>query len=134
MAARSRTKDWAPLFLEALQHSGMVTQAVKAAGISRRTAYARKARDAGFATAWEEAVDVATEQLEAEAVRRAIDGSDTLMIFLLKARRPEVYVERHQVRHALANAAPSNIEVSLEADGRKALASILRSRPVQRNG
>ena len=37
--------------------------------------------------------------LEAEAYRRAMAGSDRLMAFLLKARRPQVYRERVDVRH-----------------------------------
>jgi len=44
----------------------------------------------------EDAVDV----LEAVARRRAVQGSDTLLIFLLKAARPAKYRERHQVEHS----------------------------------
>jgi hypothetical protein len=35
-----------------------------------------------------------TDALEDEALRRAKDKSDTLLIFLLKARRPEKYKDR----------------------------------------
>ena len=37
--------------------------------------------------------------LEAEAFRRAMAGSDRLMEFLLRVRRPQVYRERVDVRH-----------------------------------
>lgn len=96
--ARAR-KDWAPAFLAALERSGMVSEAARAAGVGRRTAYDRRERDEQFAQAWDEALEAATEELEQEAVRRAMDGSDLLLMFLLKARRPRVYVERHQLRH-----------------------------------
>ena len=38
--------------------------------------------------------------LEAVARKRAIIGSDVLLIFLLKGHRPEKYRERYQVEHA----------------------------------
>jgi hypothetical protein len=47
-------------------------------------------------TATEDAVDV----LEAVARQRAILGSDTLLIFLLKGHRPEKYRERYDLKHA----------------------------------
>src|SRR5207253_2000949 len=37
--------------------------------------------------------------LEAVAIKRAHDGSDVLLIFLLKARRPDVYRDNHRVEH-----------------------------------
>ena len=37
--------------------------------------------------------------LEAVARKRAIVGSDTLLIFLLKAVRPEKFRDRYQVQH-----------------------------------
>ena len=40
------------------------------------------------------------EQLEAEAMRRAMAGSDQLIMFLLRARRPAVYSERYRIMHA----------------------------------
>ncbi len=45
--------------------------------------------------AWEESADV----LEACARKRALIGSDTLLIFLLKSVRPEKFQERYQVEH-----------------------------------
>jgi hypothetical protein len=38
--------------------------------------------------------------LEDEALRRAKDKSDTLLIFLLKARRPEKYKDRISTEHS----------------------------------
>jgi len=55
--------------------------------------------DPHYAAAFEEAREMAAQHLEDEAVRRAMGGSDTLLIFLLKAFKPEVYKERHEVYH-----------------------------------
>ena len=61
-------------FLEVLADTGNVTAAVAAAGISRTRAYERRKTDPAFATAWDEAEDIATDRLEDEARRRAIEG------------------------------------------------------------
>lgn len=91
-------------FLFALAESGNVGKACAAAGIGRQTAYDWREADKDFAAAWDRAQTIATSLLEDESFRRAHDGvdkpvyqngslvgtireySDTLMIFLLKAR------------------------------------------------
>lgn len=105
------TADWAPAFIGALMEGASVRRAVKVAGVDLTLPYHRRKTDEVFRQAWREAVDIGTEFLEQEAARRAYHGtlrpvfqkgtcvghvreySDTLMIFLLKARRPEVYRE-----------------------------------------
>jgi hypothetical protein len=109
---------------------GTVTRAAEAAGIDRRT-HTRWMADPEYAAAFADAEEEATERLEAEARRRAEEGtrrlkfhqgvpimvpamdaegkpllakgkpvlvpyveheySDTLLIFLLKGKRPTVY-------------------------------------------
>lgn len=81
-------------FVESLTRGETITAASKAAGVCRKTAYNWRDSDKEFAEAWDDAIEVGTEKLETEATRRALDGSDTLLIFLLKARRPKVYRER----------------------------------------
>jgi hypothetical protein len=112
-----RTRDWAPTFLHAFGDTHLVSDAAKLAGIGRRTAYDRRLKDPEFATAWAAIEEHSTDLLESEAYRRAVDGwrerpildddghvvgevrkfSDALLMFLLKARRPAVYREHHQV-------------------------------------
>ena len=82
------------VFVEQLVKGQTITAAAKAAGICRRTAYSWRESDKTFAEAWDDALEIGTEKLETEATRRALEGSDTLLIFLLKARRPKVYRER----------------------------------------
>ena len=42
----------------------------------------------------EDARETVTDLLEGEAIRRAKDGSDYLLTFLLRRRKPEVYGNR----------------------------------------
>ncbi|MEQ8587658.1 MAG: hypothetical protein RLO01_15870 [Thalassobaculaceae bacterium] len=99
-------------FLAALAETGNVARAARAAKVSRSRAYQLKADDAGFAEEWADALEVATDALDAEARRRAIEGvetprfhqgqvagtvrkySDSLLMFLLRAHRPALYRER----------------------------------------
>lgn len=116
-------------FLDALRQGLSVTAACVAAGLPRRTVYNHRAADPAFAADWDEAAEAGTDRLEDEALRRAVEGvrrekvvtsqgralkdddgnllkevtidySDTLLIFLLKGRRPEKYAERH--KHTVA--------------------------------
>ena len=95
---RRRRPDWAPRFLEAIRSSGNVRLAARAAGIDRSTPYQRARRDPVFAAAWAEATEDAIDLLEAEARRRALASSDQLLMFLLRAHRPEKYRDRFDVR------------------------------------
>src|SRR3954452_5071261 len=91
-------RNWQPAFLEALEKGHTVAGACKVANVGRTTAYQARQRDEEFAVAWRDLEEQAIEVLEAEAYRRAFNGSDKLMVFLLGARRPEVYRNRGQVR------------------------------------
>jgi hypothetical protein len=107
-------------FLEALSNSGNVRAACLAGGISKTHIYRLREEDEGFKKRWDEALDDACEVLEAEARRQAIYGSKeetviynargrvkekkvvtksgkTLIIFLLKAHKPEKYRERYEI-------------------------------------
>lgn len=115
-------------FIDELRKRGNVTDACRVAGFERRsTAYEWRNADPEFAAQWEEALDEASDLLEKEAWRRAVDGvqepvigrvgkdedgiltgpdgkplyirkySDTLMALLLKAHKPEKYRERQDI-------------------------------------
>jgi len=100
-------------FLEALADTGSVTKAAVVAGTSRTRVYELRKVDPAFAAAWAEAEDIAVDQLEDEARRRAVEGvpeplvsagklvrddngqpitvrrySDSLLMALIKAHRP----------------------------------------------
>src|SRR5262249_55931157 len=92
--------SWHPRFIEILSQSCNVTLACKGAGIDRTTAYAHKKEMPDFSNAWDEAIEQAVDILEAEAWQRARKQSDVLMIFLLKAHKPEKYRERVMLQHS----------------------------------
>lgn len=113
-------------FLLCFAELGMVTGAAKAAGISRRTHYnwlekedpdgKLSAQAVSYKAAFEEAREIAEENLLSEARRRAVEGveepvyyqgkicgmkkrySDSLLIFLLKALKPEKYRDHHAAK------------------------------------
>lgn len=90
----SAFEGWKRRFLEVFEDSGLVTSACKASGISRAQAYRQRKADAVFAGAWAEIEEATVEKLEHVAYERATEGSDRLVEFLLKAKRPDVYRER----------------------------------------
>lgn len=91
---RAQTAQLKSVFLEHFAQMGNISKACDAAGISRRVVYSWQEKDEQFAAAFQESNIIATETLEAEAWRRAKDSSDTLLIFLLKARNPARYREK----------------------------------------
>ncbi|WHZ16004.1 MAG: hypothetical protein OJF52_002852 [Nitrospira sp.] len=96
-------------FLERFAETGSISSASSHAGVSRRTHLKWKAKDKSFSVACEEALGIAIDSVEGEARRRAVEGtlepvyhggkavgavrrySDVLLIFLLKALKPEKY-------------------------------------------
>jgi len=84
-------------FLDKLRNSGNVRMACRAAGIPRRTAYNWRDKWATFHDEWDEALEDACDFLEGEAWRRAVENnSDRLLMFLLKAHRPERFKDRSE--------------------------------------
>lgn len=103
-------------FLEAFRLCGIVSWAAREAGLSNRTlVYDWLERDDQFAAAYRDAEIESTETMEAEAHRRGVLGSDklvyqggrqvgtvreysdVLLIFMLKARRPDKYRDKPPV-------------------------------------
>ena len=105
-------------FLQALSETASITKACEISKLPRRTVYNWREADPHFAEAWDEALELGTDALEDEAIRRALHGtdkpvyqggkrvgavrefSDTLLIFMLKAKRPEKYKERVATEHS----------------------------------
>jgi hypothetical protein len=76
---------------------GTVKGACAAAGVPRRTWYNWMESDASFAALVVDASEHVSDELEEEAIARAKNGSDTLLMFLLRARRPFVYREKQTI-------------------------------------
>lgn len=92
-------KDWGPKFLETLREGWPVGTAARIAGVHRSNAYRRRKADAEFAAAWDDAFESGTDFLEEQAIKRAMEHSDHMMIMMLRARRPETYGEKLRLEH-----------------------------------
>lgn len=133
MASKKVTAKRKALFLEHLGRSGNVSAACKDVGIGRAAIYEHRTLDEQFAKDWDESLDVYIELLEAEADRRAVQGtdrpvfykgeecgqireySDTLLMFRLKSLAPEKYRERTSVDHSGEIGLTVSIEERLRA-------------------
>jgi hypothetical protein len=110
-----RRPDWAPRFIEVFSATGNVRLAATAAGVSRDAPYKRAQADPEFAASWLRSREDAVDGLEAECRRRALNGSDALLTFLLRAERPSKYRDRVEVTLDLRHEA-SKIAISLGID------------------
>lgn len=97
---RAKKDEWQQAFLKAYAELGTVTHACTAVGIDRSTPHVAAKRDPVFAEAFASAREAAADRLERVAIRRAEDSSDVLLIFLLKALRPEKFRENVKVEHS----------------------------------
>jgi hypothetical protein len=104
-------------FLAAYGKLGNVALAAEIAKIDRRTHYDWLKNDPAYAEAFRGAVEQAGDLLEAEARRRAVEGterpiyqggkrvgtvreySDALLIFLLKGTRPQKFRENYKIEY-----------------------------------
>lgn len=140
MARANRTpkprRNWKPAWLEAFQREGTVSAACLAARVGRTTVYEAR-DDEAFAQAWDDIEAETTDRMEREAFRRAVEGhesdiffrdqvigterkySDTLLIFMLKARKPQVYRENVRVEHSGPGGGPIE-QVVVPSDARRA--------------
>mgnify|MGYP003653823281 CR=1 FL=1 len=105
--ARKPDTTWHDKFLKSFRRTRSVTNACKAAGVSRRCAYKHRKEYPELADAWQEAKETNVDDLIASALERAIEGhlepvfykgmeignvrkyETVLTIFMLKALRPE---------------------------------------------
>ena len=113
----ARTDRAREKFIAVLSESCNVSEAARAAGIGRQTAYEWRAADPSFAAEWEEAEQYAADRLEREAWRRAVEGtqkpvfhkgevcgfiseySDRMLEILLKGHKPEKFTERFKTEN-----------------------------------
>jgi hypothetical protein len=81
-----RTPGKRRIVLDAVSNGLTIAEAARLAGIARSSVFDWKATDPAFAREFEEAYQAGTDCFEVEARKRAFTESDTLLIFLLKAR------------------------------------------------
>lgn len=88
---------WRPAFLAMLRNSGNVRLSCEVAGIKRGSAYEARDTDPDFRAQWDDALQDACDLIELKGKALALQGSERLIEFFLKAHRPEVYGDRLKV-------------------------------------
>lgn len=128
-------------FLGALCEGKPIQEAAACAGVHFRSFYRWREEDAAFKGGWEKAVGTKMDDLEIEALRRAVKGvekpvyrggelvghitdySDSMLMFLLKAHHPEKYdpksIETKKSASAEKQANIQDVEGALDALKRK---------------
>ena len=104
-------------FLAAYCRVGTISEAARIAGVNRLSHYDWMVRDERYAEVFEQAQEIAADYLEAVARQRATEGwlepvfyhgevvgyvrkfSDQLLMFTLRALRPEKFRENATIRH-----------------------------------
>jgi len=130
-------------FLAALAAQGFASRAAQTVGVSRSWVFELKKNDPEFGAAWKAAQDEYAELLEAEADRRAYKGvdepvfyqgeecgkirkfSDVLLMFRLKALRPEMYADRARHEVTGKDGQPVQVETGLSPAATDVLKRIL---------
>ena len=125
------------IFFETLAATDHVQKAVAASGLSPRSVYTWREKDPEFAQRWTDAREAYVDKLEAEAYRRAVEGtekgvwhqgvqvgaerqySDSLLALMLKAKRKREYGDSSKVELSGADGGPVKVEESPTAIGRK---------------
>lgn len=143
-------RAWKPKFIDHLRQTANVSRACSYAGIARQTAYKERRESDAFRLEWDDAIEEGTDYLEEEARRRAYEGmtkpvvsagkhvtdvqeySDTLLIFLLKGRRAEVY--GNKVQHQGDPDHPLEVQVKDASERREQFATLHEQIEAYRQG
>lgn len=129
MAKTKRSERRDDIFFEMKAQTDNIGLSAKAAGYSRRVVYEYRDEDDEFSKRWQEAEEEHIERLEMAADQRAVEGvtepvfyqgqqcgtvkkySDTLLMFRLKAKAPEKYRDRQEIKSELSGPNGGPIEV-----------------------
>jgi hypothetical protein len=87
-------------FMAAYVKTASLPAAARSPKISLASHYRMLEADGGYRKAFETAQEQAVGLLEAEAFRRALNGSDELLAFLLRAWLPELYCDHTVYEHS----------------------------------
>lgn len=111
-------------FCEVLAETGIVTEACRAVGISRDTAYAHRRRNPLFAAAWAAALSHARNRLADALLARSIEGSVDYIY-----RDGELVGERRYIDNRLAYSMLRRLDKQAEAVPAPVAAELSRPKP-----
>jgi hypothetical protein len=81
-------------FIDAYIVAGTILGACRLVRVDRQTYYNWRKRDSAFAAAVDAAESLVDETIETELIRRGLDKSDAILIFLAKRRMPQKYGDK----------------------------------------
>jgi hypothetical protein len=110
-------------FLIAYAECGSLITACNVANVHPSNVRSWLTQDTEFLAEFDTATDNAVAMLEMEARRRALEGSDRLLEFLLKSLRPEVYRERYEIKQEIATDYIIDLSGPTPAESNQALLS-----------
>lgn len=110
MAKKGIPQTQIETFFNLLEQTGNITTSCIGAGISRNTIYLYMGSDEVFKQRVDSAKETAIEYLEGYALERAKNGSDVLVMFLLKSLKPEKYRDNPKI---IQNNMPTNFIIDL---------------------
>jgi|APSaa5957512535_1039671.scaffolds.fasta_scaffold00673_20 hypothetical protein len=125
-------------FFGTLEETADVSASARSAGYPRRSVYEWRDKDPAFKAKWDSAWELGVDAMEEEARRRGMVGddqpvyqggklvgktrkySDTLLMFMLKGRRPDRFRDNSSLEVAAPGGGPVAFNVTLvAAPGRK---------------
>jgi hypothetical protein len=112
-----RTQKRRATILEEFTKGASVRAVLDVVGIARSAYYEWIESDPQFAAEVAAAKEAGTEFLEDVARKRAVESSDTLLIFLLKARKPEMYRDTQRLEHTGVDGTPLTVVITERPDG-----------------
>ncbi len=138
MAARSRrTPQKDAKFFNKLRDTADVSQSALHAGYPRRSVYEWRDKEPKFKEKWDAAWELGVDAMEEEARRRGMEGvekpvyqngkkvgkvqvySDTLLMFMLKGRRPDRFRDNSTLEVAAPGGGPLSFTVNLVSPKKK---------------
>lgn len=108
---RSEAGEWKDVFLSVLRQMPVIRVACERSGVSRKTVYQWRERDAEFAKAWDEAREDGIDRIEEHVMAQALNDNITAGIFLLKSLRRNVYGEK--LEHSGTGGQPNPVRIYL---------------------
>ena len=111
-------------FCEVLAETGIVTDACRAVGLSRETAYSNRRRNPLFDAAWQAALSIARNRLADALLARSIEGSVDYLY-----RDGELVGERRYIDNRLAYAMLRRMDKLAEANPEPVRTELARQRP-----
>jgi len=107
----SYTREKGATVLETLAAKQGAANAANAVGVTRKTVYNWRDAHPEFKDAFDDIQESITDELETTAVGKALAGDVTMLIFMLKSRRREIYGDKVVNEHTGKDGAPLKVVI-----------------------